>query len=53
MTDLELANARIARQAEIIDELLKVLKELDPNLAMRLVSNSQINDWYLIRAGAK
>lgn len=53
LNGLELAEARIARQGEIIDELLKVLKEYDPELHKRLVTNSQINDWYLIRAGAK
>lgn len=51
MTDLQ--EAQLKTLFEIIDELLKVLKKYDPELHKALVVNSRINDYYLIRAGAK
>lgn len=51
MTDLQ--ESQIKTLFEIIDELLKVLKATDPKLGKALISNSKLNDYYLIRAGAK
>lgn len=49
----ELTPARIETLFQVIDELLIVLKEYDPNLHKALVVNNRLNDYYLIRAGAK
>lgn len=51
--DAKLTEARIATLFEIIDELLVVLKEYDPDLKKALVTNSKLNDYFLIMAGAK
>jgi hypothetical protein len=53
ISELELANARIAAQGEVIDELIRMLKESSPKMYQLMVTNSKINDWYLIRIGAK
>lgn len=52
-TNPKLTEARIETLFEIIDELLAILKEHDPEFKKALVTNSKLNDYFLIRAGAK
>lgn len=52
-TNPKLTQARVETLFEIIDELLVVLKEYDLDLKKALVTNSKLNDYFLIRAGAK
>lgn len=38
---------------QIIDELLAELRKYDPKLQKALATNSKLNDYFLIRIGAK
>lgn len=52
-TNPKLTEARIETLFQIIDELLAELKRYDPELQKAFVTNSKLNDYYLIRVGAK
>lgn len=56
MTDEEeadLMRAKVNVLFELIDELMEALKKADPKIAKQLAINSKLNDFYLIRRGAK
>lgn len=57
MTDeekIKLLEERLKMLFKLMEELIKVLKESGGNdLGVGLVSNSKLNDFYMIRKGAK